>query len=105
MRIIFLKLFDFVKPLSLDKYSQGTTKSDFHNVCFEVIVCKSEIEVSFGILFDTWNECLLKQMIPQHLSILNRVLIHWNSFVKTLIIIQIVLLIFPSQADTHLSCL
>ena len=57
--IVLLELVYFIQPFLLDKGSQSPTKSDFHDVRFEVVIGEPEVKVLLRVLFYTWDERLI----------------------------------------------
>ncbi len=97
LRIVLLELNNLLQSFPLNEDSQRPTKSNLHNVGFEVIISKSEVEISLWVLFYAGNEGLLKEMITEHLNIFDGVLVGRHCFVQTVVIVQVILLPFLSQ--------
>lgn len=95
--IVVLELDDFFESFSFDEHSQGPTESNFHDICFKVIVWEPEIEEGFGVFLDAGNECLLEEVVTNIFE--GGVLVGGHGLVETLVVIQVVFLVFFAQAD------
>jgi hypothetical protein len=86
--IVFLELVYLIQPFLLDKGPQSPTKSDLHDVRFEVVIGEPEVKVLLRVLFYTWDESLLAQLVLEHMRILH----HGHSLKKAVVVVKIVVL-------------
>lgn len=59
LRVILLKLHNFLQPFLFNKNPQCPTESNFHNISLKVIISESKIKVRFRIFLNTGNKIFL----------------------------------------------
>lgn len=97
--VVLLELNYLFESFSLDENSHRPTKSDLHDVGFEIVVSEPEVEVRLRVVFDAGNEAFFEEVIPKHLNIFDGILVDRHGFVESFVILEIIFL--PFFAESH----
>ena len=97
--IVLLELNNLLQPFSLHENSHRSTKSDFHYVCFEIVVREPKVKVGFRVVFDAGDETFFEEVVTEHLNVFDGILVDRHGFVESFVILKIVFL--PLFAESH----